>query len=118
MHISLDMVRDNLPAIIEARGRDFQYKCHEGSDDTCRYEWKGEPDCIIGCFLVDLGFPIDAFADMEGMGIDHPVAVTFLAEHDFYVDDDALNAMTRIQQGQDNELTWGDAYDMVFDSTN
>ena len=118
MHITYDMVRDNLPSIIETRGRDFQYECHVGSNDTCRYEWNGEPDCLIGCFLVDLGFPIDAFAGMEGKGIDDFLAREILAERGFSVEPQALKAMADIQHYQDNELSWGTAYNNVFDSTN
>jgi len=110
------MVQEDLPAIIATKGEDFQYEVHPGSGGTCLYVWEGEPDCLIGCYLADLGLPLEAFSKFEGSGIDSAFGNGHLEEFGFTADYEAINAMERIQNLQDNQYTWGDAYDRIFDS--
>lgn len=110
------MVQEDLPAIIAQRGADFQYEVHSGSGGTCMYVWDGQPDCLIGCYLADLGLPLEAFAAFEGSSIDMAFDGGYLKDYGFTAEYEALNAMERIQSLQDNEYTWGDAYNRVFDS--
>lgn len=116
MHITYAMVKDDLPGIIAQRGGDFQYETHPGSGGTCMYVWDGQPDCLIGCYLADLGLPLEAFEAIEGSGIDSGFDNGHLEKYGFTAEREAITAMERIQNLQDNEYTWGDAYDRIFDS--
>lgn len=114
MHITYEMVRDDLPAIIATRGEDFVYTTHPAAGGTCMYVYKNKPDCLIGCYLADLGVPLEAFADVESKGIDDILNEGHL---DTYVtaDHEAIHAMARIQQLQDDSYSWGDSYASTFE---
>lgn len=115
MHITWAMVRDELPTTIATRGEDFQYSPPEGSMGTCQYIWDGKPDCLFGCYLVDLGVPVEAFAALEGKGIDEIFMDDRLKEYGFTAEPEALMAMGQVQTLQDEQYTWGDSYYRVFE---
>lgn len=115
MHITYSMVRDDIPLIIDTRGRDYVYEVPRGAGGTCQYMWDGAPSCLIGTYLVDLGLPPEAFAEVEGKGIDDIVLQGHLSDYGFTVEPEALLAMGKIQDLQDNSYSWGDAYDYTFE---
>lgn len=115
MHITYAMVRDEIPAIIETRGENFVYENHPGSGGTCMYAWEGKPDCLIGCYLTDLGFPIEAFAEFEGKSIDDVFSDEFPKKNNFTAEPEAIMAMAKLQHLQDNGYSWGDAYAGTFE---
>ena len=118
MHITYEMARDGIPAIIDTRGVDFVYQTHPGSAGTCMYVWDGKPDCLVGCFLADLGLPLDAFKDHEGSEIETAVEKGLLSDNGFTIDPEALHALGKLQYWQDDQAAWGTAYDRAFYSTN
>lgn len=117
MHITYAMVRDGLPAIIAKKGEDFQYVVPRGG--TCLYVEEGAPSCLIGHYLIDLGFPMDAFKALEGNGAEslfHEENLKeIMASHGFTAEPEAVYAMGKVQDLQDNEYYWGDAYSRVFE---
>jgi hypothetical protein len=112
------MVREGIPDIIQQEGSAFQYSPHSGSGGTCTYVWEGEPDCLIGRYLVDLGLPIEAFLGHEGKGVDDLFLDGHLKKYEFSAEPEAILAMKNIQDLQDNELTWGEAYENTFNPEN
>lgn len=117
MHITYAMVRDDLPRIIAVKGEDYQYDVPFGG--TCLYVDKGAPSCLIGHYLIDLGFPMEAFESYEGRGIEslfhEEDGKEFMASHGFTADPEAVYAMGKVQDLQDNRYSWGQAYESVFE---
>lgn len=118
MHITREMVRQDMPRIIAQKGEDFQYETHPGSGGTCTYVWDGEPDCLLARYLVDLGLPLEALTPHEGTSVDDLFFRGYMERYGFSADPEALHVMERLQYFQDNEFTWGDAYERTFNSTN
>lgn len=118
MHITYSMVRDDLPAIIATKGEDFKYVFPPGG--TCLYVENGAPSCLIGHYLIDLGFPMDAFQAVEGNGIEslfhEENFKEIMTSHGFTAEPDAIMALSRLQGIQDNGYSWGYAYNLTFDS--
>jgi len=116
-HITYEDVVAELPAIIATRGEDFVYSIHSDSEMpfTCTYIYNGEPDCLIGCYLVSKGVPIDVFAPYEGNGVDD-----LLAHPEFNklvtVTSEALKLLSDIQMNQDDYMTWGEAYTKAIEN--
>lgn len=118
MHITYSMVQEDMPGIIDFHGgREFTYTTLPGMGGTCQYVWKGKPSCLIGCYLVDLGLPMEAFKDVEGKGVDTLFFDGHLEKYGFTADTEAVYAMNKLQNFQDDSYSWGDAYDYTFDST-
>jgi hypothetical protein len=109
--ITYDDVVAELPAIIATRGEDFVYALHSDSElpHTCTYIYNGEPDCLIGCYLVSKGVPIEAFAPYEGNDVGQ-----VLAQPEFNdlvtVTPEATKLLFDIQSNQDEFIPWGEAY--------
>lgn len=115
MHIEYFNVAEDMPGIIEKRGRDFVYEAPPGSGGVCQYVWKGAPSCMIGVYLVDLGLPLEAFQSVSAMDVHDLFADGRLDEWDFTAAPEAIRAMGQLQQLQDDGYAWGDAYDRTFD---
>lgn len=105
--ITRDDVVKELPDIIATRGEDFIYEVPSGAGGTCMYIWDDAPSCLIGCYLVSKGVPIDAFKRFEGSAIDDaydkgcvPIAI----------ETDALSLLSRIQRYQDDSYSWGTSF--------
>lgn len=111
MHITYDMVREDLPRIIDIKGRDYTYMAPGG--DTCLYVYNDKPSCLIGHYLVDLGYPLDGF--VEGKDIQDFFLDGHAEKQGFTAEDDAVYAMLRVQQYQDEGFPWGTAYDNTFE---
>lgn len=116
MHITYSMVENDIPRIIAQKSTNFTYTTHSGSNGTCTYVWKGEPDCLIGRYLVDLGLPIEAFEPHEGKGVDDLFQDGHLEGYEFSAEPEAIIAMAKIQHLQDNDYSWGEAYNYTFDT--
>jgi len=110
------MVRDDLPGIIATRGDDFVYDTHPGSGGTCQYVWEGQPDCLFGCYLADLGVPVEAFAPFEGKSVDDLFVDGHLKEYGVTAEPEAILAMLGVQNLQDNNYSWGDSYRQIFEN--
>lgn len=115
MHITYAMVRDDMPRIIATKGENFTYSPPEGSDGTCQYIWNGKPDCLIGCYLVDLGIPIEAFESDQVKEISDLVLDGTLIKYGYTVEPEAAHAMSKLQWLQDLAYSWGDAYTSTFE---
>lgn len=49
----------------ESPKRVYERRRADGIYSTCRYEYNGHPDCVIGCALVEAGVPVAELAVME-----------------------------------------------------
>lgn len=115
VHITYAMVRDEMPRIIETRGENFIYDPPKGTNSTCQYVWEGKPDCLIGCFLVDLGVPLEAFESDQVKEISDLVLDGTLERYGCNVEPEAMHAMAKIQWLQDLGYPWGYAYNNAFE---
>lgn len=102
-----------MPDIIETRGWDYEYSAPDG--ETCMYVWQGQASCLIACYLVDLGLPLEAFQGFEGKDIDDLFLSGHLAKFGFTAENEAILALGHMQNLQDSGHFWGDAYDHTFD---
>lgn len=118
MLITYADVRDDMPRIIATRGDDFVYNPPRLANGTCQYVWDGEPDCLIACYLMDLGLPAEAFDTEQVKGIDDLILDGNLEEYGFTVEPSAMYALARLQNLQDDQYPWGDAYRMTFEYEN
>lgn len=109
--ITYDDVVAELPAIIATRGEDFVYALHSDSElpYTCTYIYNGEPDCLIGCYLVSKGVPVEAFGPYEGDGVDLLLANSVFSEW-VTATPEAVTLLVDIQDNQDEGIPWGAAY--------
>ena len=118
MRITWLDVKNDLPSIIAQEGDDFVYLPPGGADDTCRYEWDGAASCLIARYLVSLGFPLEAFHGFEGSDIQDAIQEGLFNGTDFSAEPEAILAMYAVQNLQDTQFLWGDAYSQVFEPTN
>lgn len=100
-----------LPQIIEEFGEDYTYP-QRGPGFTlnsisCYYVWDGEPDCIIGKLLSRLGADANFLGKCDSVGSIRELVGADLVEVD---DEYLLEALTTMQNTQDNGGTWGQAY--------
>jgi len=113
----------------EPLGRDFVYQPHVVADGgpRCRYAVStdggpAKPDCIVGRVLAKLG------VDPEIMVFTKSGDNTFSTGGAVYMiddlvrtrkvdefEEDALSFLSSLQYKQDDEATWGDAYDVASD---
>jgi hypothetical protein len=118
MHITHEMVRIEMPAIIAQKGEEFVYAPPGGADGTCMYVWDDAPSCLIARYLVDKGVPVEAFDGFEGMDIDSALDGGILNGTGITVDDQAKLALTHLQWLQDDSTPWGLCYVNTFEDPN
>jgi hypothetical protein len=111
------MVKEDLIDIIAQEGENYRYVTPEDGD-TCLYVYEGRPSCLIGRYLVSLGIPVEAFADIEGKSVDDLFAANVFEPYGVTADYYAAAAMGGVQNHQDMGQTWGYSYNAVFDSDN
>lgn len=97
-------VLDLLTEVVAEAGPDFVYK---SPGQYCRYEYKGQPSCLVGRVLNRLGVPVEALA---GLDEDYPAVndVDFVSLG-LSLPDDAVIALQAVQEWQDEGNKWGDA---------
>ena len=114
IELTYDQARKLVEAQIEAEGADYVYPSREveGQKGRCQYFRDGEPSCIVGRVLAEVGVTEDqiGYNDMaenvlkklqyEGVLIAEPKAKLFLQY---------------IQRRQDNAIPWGEAYAMALE---
>lgn len=99
-----------LERAVALKGEDYVYERPE--DGFCKYMYDGQPSCLIGHALLDLG--VEYSAQWEGK---HARAIGHGVDHQDYVptfnwpDDSTAHAAIRAQGRQDDGETWGVALD-------
>jgi len=120
LYIDWEDVRDEMPAVIaKYGGMDKIYEPIEISDGSfaCGYvDDEKSPSCLIGCYLVEKGIPIE---DLSGS---HTRFLPFWELAEIIMDKihfagDAGEALQEIQNYQDFGQSWGYAYDATFQPT-
>ena len=101
---------------VELKGADYVYPY-----DECFYQSKGEPLCIVGCALVDLGVSVVTLIKLDDDGaplaIDGDRALKKLTEEGISLDPQALTLFMIAQQAQDTQDSWGRAVERAIDYT-
>ncbi len=91
----------------------------------CYYMRNGQPDCLIGCALVDLKVPRKCVAELDTAYSRHgggsPCAVDdneflqILEKYDWKIDDDARVFMSTLQECQDDGKSWQKSYENALE---
>lgn len=101
-----------LKAAVDKRGEDYVYEVIP--DEGCRYVRGGEPSCLIGQVLFDLGVPLERLveADRARLGTGELAGnLVGLLEEEGVIQAEAgiAYAFRRVQLCQDASQTWGTA---------
>jgi hypothetical protein len=94
--------------VVEQYGEDHVYERVPNTVDSCRYEYSGQPSCIVGHVLHRAGVPIDVLKSFDDN--DDGVSANVLYEY-LDVTEDAANVLGWAQGLQDSGHTWGRALD-------
>lgn len=90
------------------KGADYVYNPRH--DRTCVYTEDGEPSCIVGTALVNLGFePNPKWDTAPRSGVFEDTAADTILPHFFDIPGDVVLAARKAQIEQDNGGTWGQA---------
>jgi len=118
VYIRFDDAVEHLRKAVEVRGADWVYP-HEWRTtaentyfDLCQYAINGQPACIIGQVLFQLGLDLNKVDLFFGS-----VAMAFGMYHDVQVDPDAIELLQKAQDQQDNGVAWGKAVAQAIEST-
>lgn len=82
----------------------------------CVYQSKGQPGCIVGHALFNLGVSIDVLdaMDQHAAPITWPPILDILADRGVTVTPKALDFLETAQTVQDTTATWGKALDTAL----
>lgn len=116
---SLANVKSRIKSIIDAKGAGHVYKKRitAGCTMGCVYAYDGQPDCIVGYLLAELGVPV---ADMDYTSVerlsfsDHTISRAeddIAREYGIEFTSDAIDFLTGIQAMQDAGESWGASFD-------
>jgi hypothetical protein len=113
IEITADTVRTGLTALVDEYGSSTVYekKVRDGLNQ-CLYVYEGQPDCIIGKFLADLGVEVELLAEYDTTeGIISSELLTDLARLGIIASPPyaVYNALSAAQALQDEGKTWGAA---------
>jgi hypothetical protein len=123
--VTFDEVDAIVKAEIAAEGKDFVYGRHDTTPFTpgpaCMYAVDGKADCIVGRVLAKLGVPVESMQYVEDTNAENryavgtaDVVIDHLREDGLLnFDAKAITFLTILQSNQDNQETWGDAYEMA-----
>lgn len=87
-----------------------------GSDGlSCRYEFNGRPDCLVGCVLYDAGVPLSVLRswDRNAEGNLYEVRLPAYLE----ITERALVFLQVAQASQDSGDRWGEAFEEAKSAT-
>lgn len=100
-----------LRKIVAEKGEDFVYYGNPDDQDdiSCYYVKDGQPDCIVGHLLVNLGVELELLDHNDGIG--QGFARTVLADLKNYVsfDEKTVSLLAAAQIYQDRHETWGES---------
>lgn len=102
-----------LRLVVFEKGADHTYSRVPGSfGPVCVNFYDGEPSCIVGHVLANLGVSAEKAAEME---VSHNVSVVNVARnlkrcgYEWEIGEDAVDLLEEAQTLQDNGHTWGEA---------
>jgi hypothetical protein len=109
MTINLQTLIQTLEEVVAEAGEDYVYPPDRpenttNDSSTCWYVWDGQPDCIAGRALFQLGVPIEVLSQYEG-----EPANTIPSD----LDEDAINALDTAQVYSDMHSPWGEILGIV-----
>lgn len=86
----------------------------EYTTEYCRYEVAGNPACLIGVAMNNLGISVDLLTQMDVALECGIAAVIRHFDEVFKIDDqDAITELQTIQNSQDNDFAWGESIEVV-----
>lgn len=93
---------------VAAEQPDYVYERIEGK---CRYEFAGEPSCLVGHALFRLGVPAELVAEFNDYG---PIEQVISAHSEVFgeysdMEFNYLSLLIAAQDGQDDQYPWGAA---------
>lgn len=114
--VTVTTVHDLLRKAVELKGGNYVYPTYKGTALGCYYAKDGQPDCIVGHVLFDLGVPIEDMSD-NTEGVAGRVSAGIIGIHRDYLhsrygldfDNVAWEMLCSAQCVQDNRDTWGEA---------
>jgi len=107
-----------LHKVVESKGSDYFYPEYYDSGLGCYYAKDGEPSCIVGHVLFELGVPVSAMTYSEdetepsgnlSSGTVSTLFETLNGEYGIYFTPAARHALSAAQATQDARFTWGEA---------
>ena len=105
-NISYEELFDAIKKRVDERP-DFVYPAGD-----CKYQKDGEPSCLIGCALFDLGVPISNLSRLDQHNNNTGKAAEFINNFDipdFRFEQRALALAGRVQSNQDSRYSWREA---------
>lgn len=106
VEITRETLTEALERAVESKGYDYIYE--PPGAGRCVYTHEGEPSCIFGHALTDLGVEIDPHWNVGGGITIDKVLLDHLGVQDVTL----ATAAGRCQSWQDDQLTWGKALDI------
>ena len=86
------------------KGEDYVYNVPDDAKKSCVYVYGGQPSCLIGQALANMGLPLDSrWDDLSSSSASHILRLFFDTP------DTVIHAATRAQNTQDRMETWGEA---------
>lgn len=114
--VKYDEALDLLNKAVELKGGDYVYQPNRtDSGPSCLYAKDGQPDCIVGHVLVDLGIPASEL-EYKGLGETEntlsfgpigEIAVTIQYTKGIRFTPKARRLLSIAQSQQDNGVSWG-----------
>lgn len=110
--VEVSKVATNNPNVkYRTRVKDFD---PEYATTYCRYQVAGNPACLIGVAMSNLGISIDLLTQMDGAFECGISAVIHYFTDVFEIDDkQAVKDLLTIQNCQDLNYTWGDSIEAI-----
>lgn len=114
IEITADVVTFELEALVNEKGENFIYEQQvdpESGRAKCVYVHDGEPSCIVGRVLANLGVPLDRLALADaGPGTSADMLLNQLRDEDVITIPDGVQlALQEAQSRQDYRQSWGTA---------
>lgn len=115
---NFETVVSKLQAIVDAKGADHVYQQRENGvtgDKGCMYVYGGQPDCLVGHLLVELGVP---GADLDYLNPDreeiseipiHAAEQRLEGKYGISFSPSASSLLSEVQSRQDRGYAWGEA---------
>lgn len=114
MHLRYDDIVEELRKAVEVRGADYVYPMKWQIDRLCQYVYEGQPACIVGQVLHQLGFDLIPLRYFSGDAVE---AFGMVAPLGSEMDGDAIQLLQQAQIHQDTSRPWGESVALAIQET-
>lgn len=119
--ITVASAHEGLKALVEEYGEEFVYQRNTDPDagPACAYVRGGEPSCLVGKFLANVGVPLERLerADYFGGDSARELLASLCDEGALQYEPRAGWMLSAAQNVQDSGCTWGEALKMAASYT-